>query len=174
MSLNKTLSEAQQRECCMLLSIGCDRQMVCHYLGISVGALSKLLRRDAAFNQRVLRAEATAELKQMQNLCEATKDPKNWRASVWWLETRSPERFARRNPQTVTVAELEELVDQLAQAIAIEVGEEQDRRRLLDRLQQIAGSEDLPDAAALQAYASLQRQFSSERETSAGEDSSCE
>ena len=60
--------------------------------------------RDADFAAEVRRAEAPVELSHMRNVQNAAQDGKNWRASVWWLERRSPERFGPRGAGTVTHA----------------------------------------------------------------------
>ena len=61
------------------------------------------MQHDAEFVANVRRAEASVELSHMRNVQQAAKDKKDWRASVWWLERRSPERFGTPRG-TVTVA----------------------------------------------------------------------
>ena len=93
---------------------------------------------DVGFRKQLLRAEATPEFNHMRNLYNAAKDEKHWRASVWWLERRSPERYARRAPGAITPTQLQQVIEALTGAIAGEVNNSQDRQRVLARLVQIA------------------------------------
>lgn len=121
-----------------MISIGCDRETACNYLNMTASELRDELQQDAVFRKRILRAEATPEFNHMRNLFNAAKEEKNWRASVWWLERRSPERYARRAPDAVSAAQLRQVIEELADAIVGEVDHQKDRHRLLDRLRKIA------------------------------------
>ncbi|MEM8944125.1 MAG: hypothetical protein AAGD11_03000 [Planctomycetota bacterium] len=100
--------------------------------------LRRLMQSDEEFYRRLLRAEATPEFNHMRNVYNAAKDEKHWRASVWWLERRAPDRYARQLPETVTAAQLRNFVDELSAAIVGEVENDQDRERMLARLVSIA------------------------------------
>lgn len=130
----QNFTDEQKRECCLMISIGCDRETACNYLGKTAAELRLEIRNDAEFGKQLLRAEATPEFNHMRNLYQAAKDAKHWRASVWWLERRAPERYARRLPDSLTTNELCRFVEELAEAILSEVNNDQDRRRLLARL----------------------------------------
>ena len=127
-----------KRECCLMISMGCDRETACNYLGKTAAELRAELQRDGAFCRQLLRAEATPEFSHMRNLYNAARDEKNWRASVWWLERRAPERYAKRAPESITAAQLRQVIEELTEAIGSEVNDPQDRRRVLARLVQIA------------------------------------
>lgn len=130
----QSFTDEQKRECCLMVSIGCDRETACNYLGKTAEELRLEMRSDAEFRRQLLRAEATPEFNHMRNLYQAAKDAKHWRASVWWLERRAPERYARRLPDSLTTDELSRFVEELAEAILGEVNNDRDRRRLLARL----------------------------------------
>jgi len=121
-----------------MVSMGCDRETAYKYLGVTAAELRNELEQDQNFKKQLLRAEATSEFHHMRNMHNATKDEKHWRASVWWLERRSPERYARRAPDAVTEAQLRQIIEALADAIAGEVANHEDRHRLLERLTQVA------------------------------------
>jgi len=131
-------TEDEKRECCLMISIGCDRETAGNYLSKSPHEMRDEILRDPEFAQRLLRAEAMPEFKHMRNLFEAAKEEKNWRASVWWLERRSPERFARRTPDAVSATQLRQVIEELTEAIVGEVDQQEDRQRLLNRLRNIA------------------------------------
>jgi len=74
----------------------------------------------------------------MRNLQNAAKDEKHWRASVWWLERRAPDRYARRAPDAISESQLQEFVEKLADVIVAEIASQDDRQRLLASLSRIA------------------------------------
>ena len=121
-----------------MISMGCDRETACNYLGKTAVELHAELQCDNAFRRQLLRAEATPEFSHMRNLYNAAKDEKHWRASVWWLERRAPERYARRAPESISAAQLRQVIEELSEAIGCEVNDPQDRGRVLARLVQIA------------------------------------
>ena len=123
-----------------MLLVGCDRETAGKYLGWTPSQLRRALQVDPQFVDRVSRAEATAEFHHMRNLYEATKDNKNWRVSVWWLEHLAPERFARKSVEAISQEEWQQFLDTLAEAIATEITCPSDRARLLARLAEMADS----------------------------------
>ena len=114
--------------------IGCDRETASKYLGFTAQQVESLLQCDSAFMQQALKAEGAAELHQMKNLHDATKDSKQWRASVWWLERRAPARFARRTANAITASEWNSFLTAIVDAILAEVTNEADRQRLIARI----------------------------------------
>lgn len=127
-------TDDEKRECCLMISIGCDRETACNYLGKTAEQLRAELRDCPEFFKELLRAEATPEFNHMRNLYNAAKEEKNWRASVWWMERRAPERFARRLPDTLSTTQLRNFVEELAETIINEINDSQDRTRLLAKL----------------------------------------
>lgn len=134
-----TLTEEQKREALLIVSIGCDPTTAAQYVGASTEAITAAIAADTDFAEAMTRAEATAEMTHMRNVQQAAKEDKNWRASVWWLERRLPDRYARRDKNAVGPSELRDFLIAVAEAIADEVGSEDDRQRLLDRLHNMGG-----------------------------------
>lgn len=135
---SQSLTDDQKREFCLIVLIGCDRETASKYLGCTLRQLQGALQQDSQFAKQLARAEATPEFIHMRNLHNAAKDEKHWRVSVWWLERCAPERYARRSPDTISAAQLRQIIKQLADAIAGEVASRDDRQRLLARLASIA------------------------------------
>jgi len=100
------------------------------------------MSRDASFASEVRRAEGASELAHVRNVQNAAQDVKNWRASTWWLERRSPERFGRRSAGTVTTRQLNAFVAQLVSVVMDELRDATDRQRLIDRFNQVVKSLD--------------------------------
>lgn len=118
--------------------IGCDRDTASKYLGFTAPQIESLLQSDGEFMRQALKAEGAAELHQMKNLHDATKDSKQWRASVWWLERRAPARFARRAANAITASEWNSFLTAIVDAIVAEVTCEADRQRLIARIARLA------------------------------------
>jgi hypothetical protein len=131
------LSPQQKRELCLILQLGCDRTTAQNYLGLAPSQLRDELVADPAFAQQLQRAEAAVEVQHMRNIYEAAKDEKNWRTSVWWLERRAPERFGRRDARSLSAAEWQRLVRELADILLTEIAEAELRARLFARLEAI-------------------------------------
>lgn len=134
------LTEQQQRDVCLILSTGCDRLAAAKYVGCSLADLRRAIRNVPQFAADLRRAEAAIEMTHMRNVQNAAKDEKHWRASVWWLERRAPERYGRRDAGEITVPQLESFAAQLIAAVSEEVRDEGDRGRLLARLRRVAES----------------------------------
>jgi hypothetical protein len=147
------LSDEQQAQICGILSVGCDRQTAADYAGCSLAAIRAQLKDDPRFQAAVRRAEAGAELSHMGNVQQAAREKKDWRASVWWLERRSPERFARRSPGAITDRQLKAFVAVLTEVLTEELSNTTDCERIVSRLQSIAESihQMLRDAEAAPA-----------------------
>lgn len=135
-----SFTEELKDQVCAILQRGSDRQTAANLLGLSLADLRQQLRADPTFRRQVRQAEAACEFRHMEHLQKAAGDEKNWRVSVWWLERRAPERFARRDPGVVTARQLEAFVDVLATAIAEDVHDRGDRRRLLRTMKRMAAS----------------------------------
>jgi hypothetical protein len=137
---SSSFSDAQKREVCAILSVGCDRLAAAKFVGCSWAEIRAAMTADRRFAADVRRAEAGAELTHMRNVQNAARDDKHWRASVWWLERRSPERYGRREANAVTPRQVERVMELLAGAVSEEVHDAADRERLLDRLLRITES----------------------------------
>jgi len=116
-----------------MILMGCDREMAAKGVGWTVERLREVLRDDPELAEVLLRAEGHAEYQRMRALHNATKDEKHWRAATWWLERRAQNRYARRS-RMVTIAEIQELVDEMVDMIFAGVTREADRERLVTNL----------------------------------------
>jgi len=151
------LSDEQRRNICLLLSTGCDRDTAAKFSRCSPVDLRREILRDPVFATDVRHAEGMSELAHIRNVQNAAQDVKQWRASVWWLERRSPERFGRRAAGTITTRQLQAFIAQLASSMFEAVQDVEDRERLLERLAQLERllqestfcNDDLPAAPAL-------------------------
>jgi hypothetical protein len=135
------LTDEQKGQVFGILSVGCDRQTAADYVGCSLGDLRRTMQRDPAFAARIRRSEAGVELSHMRIVQESATEKQNWRASIWWLERRSPERFARR-AGVVTARQLKAFIPILVDIFNEEVHDAADRQRLIARFSRLVDTLD--------------------------------
>jgi hypothetical protein len=137
------LTEAQERQICQSLQQGCDLETAAGKATCALADIVTAIAANPQFALRVRFAEATAEETHMKNVLDATKDGKYWRASVWWLEQRSPERFGHRAPGVVTPRQLERALETWRDRLLQEFNSPDDQKRVMVCLDEIATSIDL-------------------------------
>jgi hypothetical protein len=128
------LTNDQKANICGILSVGCDRETAANFVGCTTADIGRTMRQDPAFAANVHRTEAGCELGHMRTVKEAAKEPKNWRASVWWMERNAPERFGPRGAGAVTIRQLDEFLNVLTDLISEEVDCDDIQRRILARM----------------------------------------
>jgi hypothetical protein len=132
--LQPALTDEQKGQICGILSVGCDRETAANFVGCRTADISHAMMRDRAFAAHVRRTEAGCELGHMRTVQEAAKEPKNWRASVWWMERRAPERFGPRGAGQVTLRQLDEFLNVVAEVVCDEIECQDGQRRVLARM----------------------------------------
>lgn len=100
------LDEAKQREICAILAIGGTQRVAALYVGCSVSTIQRLALRDADFALRLERAEMEMEVLQLSHIRQASKS--SWNAAAWILERLRPERYGKRSPLTIPLADLQD------------------------------------------------------------------
>jgi hypothetical protein len=135
--ISVVLTDEQKGQICGILSVGCDRETAANFVGCSIPDIGRLMQEDPAFAANVRRAEAGTELGHMRNVQQAAKEAKNWRASVWWLERRAPERFGRRGAGEVTFRQLDAFMEIVADILTDAIHEPDNRQRVLAKLNQV-------------------------------------
>src|SRR3954468_7057152 len=133
--LQAQLTLEQKARICGILSSGCDRETAANYAGCSTVDIARAMELDPAWAADVRRTEAGSEFSIMRVVQKAAEDTKNWRAGVWWLEMHAPDRFKPRSVGHVTARQLEEFVNVLAAIICDEVESDEDRHRVISRMQ---------------------------------------
>jgi hypothetical protein len=132
--ITPTLTDEQKGQICGILSVGCDRETAANFVGCRAADISRAMLRDHAFAAQVRRTEAGCELGHMRTVQEATKEVKNWRASVWWMERRAPERFGPRAVGQVTLRQLDEFLNVVADIVCDEIECRDDQQRVIVRM----------------------------------------
>lgn len=137
------LTDEQMVQICSILAVGCDRDTAAGIAECSVVDIGRAIADLPQFALRVRRAEANAELRHMKNILDATKDGKYWRASVWWLERHSPERFARRPAGAITPHQFKQAVVAWSEILQQEFDSPVDQQRITTCLDEITASIEL-------------------------------
>jgi len=134
-----SLSREQIDQLCTLLSMGAARSVAAHALGIDETYLCRAVLADPALQAVVGQALAAAEVRAMQQICKAGE--KHWQAAAWYLERTRPSRYAKRDPNVFSAAQVNQMWRRLY-AIVMRHVPELDRRERIDAdLQELANSQ---------------------------------
>ncbi|MEQ8849083.1 hypothetical protein [Botrimarina sp.] len=146
------LSEEQKRDAALVVAAGCGRQTAADFVGCTIEQIQQAELTQPEFARELRRAEASCEIAHMRCVRQASNESRQWRSSVWWMETVRPERYGRGRSESLTRAAVNNFLSELAEAVAEEVRGDCDRERLLRRLEQMRWHTVADaDAAAAQA-----------------------
>ena len=132
-----TLSETKQRELLALLAVGCSRRTAARYVNCTQKAINDLARSNPEFAEKLRRAEANLEIESLKNVFNAAKQEKNWRASAWGLERKSPQEFLKKRPDVVPTDLLDTLLDRIVALMIDECPAAVKRKSFLQKLNAI-------------------------------------
>lgn len=135
----------KRREILAILGVGCSRQVAAKYVGCSVSTIQNTADRDPTFAQKLRRTENASEIGYMENIRNAGRNERYWRAAAWALERLNPEKYGKRGPDVITVDQIRDLMAQFAEIIVEEVPVAKYRKNILRRLEAI--SDALKDAS---------------------------
>ncbi len=124
----------KRREILAILAAGGTRPMAAKYVGCTSKTIQNTAQRDPKFAEELRRRTHESEIGYLQNIRNAARDERHWRAAAWALERICPERYGPRRPHTVTVEQVKELLAQFAEIIVEEVPVAEFRKRILKRL----------------------------------------
>ncbi len=128
------ISEIKQREILALLSVGCSRRTAARYVNCTQKAIDELARTNPDFAEKLRRAEANLEIESIKNMFNAAKQEKNWRASAWVLERKSPQEFLKKKPDVIPSGLLDTLLNRIVTLLIEECPAAVQRKGLLKKL----------------------------------------
>lgn len=128
------LDSVRQREVCAIVGVGCSRWAAAKYVGCSPETIRRTALRDTAFGEQLRKAETGLELRFLQQIQQAAREPKYWRAAAWALERKYPERYERRKGEAISEGEMAGLVIELVAVVSHEVSDLEMRKRIVERL----------------------------------------
>jgi len=128
MARPRLLDETKQREICALVSAGCSLMTAARYVGCSTTTIRREALRNVAFDDRLRRAELTAQFSPLQAMRRAAD--KHWRAAAWLLEHTDPDQFGRRYATQCSPDVMDQFVNEVFKLVRDEVNDPQVVRRL--------------------------------------------
>ena len=140
------LDDDKKRQVFAILAVGGTRLMAAQYVGCHVETIRKTAIHDPAFAEQLRKAELGPELTFLRNIQQASKDPKQWRASAWALKRLYPDRYGRRPPNSITPEQLAEVVRELGTIVVGEVPAKEFRQNVLIRLSELLNEDRKPAA----------------------------
>jgi hypothetical protein len=107
------LDELKKANVILLIASGLSRREAAGFVQCAHTTIGRTAARDPDFADKLTQAEATAHVQTVAAIRGAMRDPKYWRAAAWMLERRSPEEYARRDPNTFTADHVMSLLARL-------------------------------------------------------------
>ncbi len=129
------LDPIKQREVCAIIAVGGSRRVAAKYVGCAPTTIRNTALRSKEFARRLARAEADFEVILLSNIQQAGK--RSWNAAAWLLERIYPERYAKRQADTIPVQQLADVLSRIADVIRSEVPDPERLERLVDRMQEV-------------------------------------
>ena len=137
MHRKQKLDEKQKLEIIAIISVGCTRYTAARYVGCRLEDIRREIGRSHDFAQQVAQAEEAAEVYYMRQIKNAAKKEQYWRAAAWVLERRSPNRYASRGAQTVTLEQLSALMTHIGEIVGGEIKDVETRVNIMNRLRRL-------------------------------------
>ena len=128
----RALDEIKRREVCALISAGCGIERAAQYVGCNPSTIRREALRNEEFYDSLRRSELASELEPLRLLHNKAKT--HWRAAAWLLERFNPERFTKRNPDTVTRDQFYEVLEKFVDAVSENIPNPKLRKRIILRL----------------------------------------
>jgi hypothetical protein len=129
------LDDAKRREVCALISVGTSMTDAARYVGCNVVTIRREALCNEEFSAALQRAFLGAELSPLHEIRNAAK--KHWRAGGWLLERTNPTRFSKRSADTMTLEEVEAVMNAIDDIIRREIPYEHLQQRVISRLEEL-------------------------------------
>ena len=107
------LDEEKKAHVVLLIASGLSRREAAGFVQCAHTTIGRTAARDPEFAVKLSQAEATSQMQAVTAIRGAMRDPKYWRAAAWMLERRSPEEYARRDPNSFTADQVMSLLARL-------------------------------------------------------------
>jgi hypothetical protein len=118
------LTEHQRTQICEMLASGGSYEMAADGCGVTLEMIQKEESFDPLFKEFTSHAVLRSEVNLLRNVVGAASDSKQWRAAAWLLERLYPDRYARRKPNTLSLKDHGQRVQQLSDFIKSVVPED--------------------------------------------------
>lgn len=125
------MTAEQKQKLINLVAAGCPRDGALPVVGVTKRDFRRALIADPSLETELASGETRVELLLLRNVQEAARDPRNWRASTWYLERTNPDRYGRVRPRSVRVSKLIEFFDNLVHQLNQTVPDDRSRNALV-------------------------------------------
>ena len=128
MARPKAIDGHKQDQLCGLVSLGISRWQAAKHLGVHRTTLYRALRDNPVFDEQLRQAELQHELRPVRQITEQM--PKDWRAGAWLLERLLPDFWMKRQPNTVTLADMHGIFGAMIKLVMEGVSGKEDRKQV--------------------------------------------
>jgi hypothetical protein len=132
----RALDEFKQREVCALVSAGCGIEGAASYIGVNPITIRREALRNPDFHEKLRNAELASQLEPLHAMRRAAST--HWRAAAWILERTNPSRFGRRDPDSLTPAQVKSIMTRVVEGIVDEFPDADTAQRVCDRVAAMA------------------------------------
>jgi len=122
------LDDNKRREIAALIAAGSGIPDAARYVGCSARTIRREALRNPDFHDSLRKAELSAQLVPLQTLRKAAS--KHWRAAAWLLERTNPDRFAKHDPKTFRLDEIDDTLTRLVEIIVSEIEDSETQKRI--------------------------------------------
>ncbi len=113
--MKQILDDKRRSEIAAILAVGGTYAMAARYVGCDRGTIRNTTARDPQFAEQLAKAQSGAEFQFLHTIKEAGKETRYWQAAKWALEHMYPDRY-RRQPRTMALEAVKDLISQLMRA----------------------------------------------------------
>lgn len=132
-----------------MVFMGCDAEVAARSVGWTEKQFAEQLARDPVFAQDLALNEGNAELHHMKTVHTAAKEPKNWRASAWWIARRTARRRDDKLAGAISISAIQQFLEDLVDIVFQEVTDEECCDRLVARVLSMANQIDRENVSAM-------------------------
>jgi tRNA-dihydrouridine synthase len=132
----RALDEFKRREIFALVAVGCGIEAAARYVGCNAITIRREALRNPDFHDQLRHAELAAEIEPLQAMKRAAAT--HWRAAAWLLERTHPNRFGRRDAESIRPEQLDDFMLQLGEAIAEQLPDGPDAERVVRHITAMA------------------------------------
>lgn len=137
----RALDDSKLREICALVTAGFGLPGAAEYVGCAASTVRREAQRNLDFQEKLRKAQLASELDPLNSIRQSARS--NWRAAAWYLERTNPQKYAKRNPMTLTPAEVKEFTETLANLISSEVRHPAVQKRIIRKMLELTGDTEI-------------------------------
>ena len=141
------LDEKRKADLCAVVAQGLTLRTATDFIGVSHSTILRTAKKDRRFAEALRQARSRGEYILVHSVKDAAVERKDWRAAAWLLSHCFRDRYYLRQPRGVPVEQVRLLFERFTDALLAEVRNDEDRRRIKNRLQKISGQ--VSDAAGV-------------------------